>query len=159
MGSEIPKPSPSSEAVSVDPGLRETWMERQERNETLPVSVLHKGMSQADLDTFLNGKGYFKQQDLTDSLVKDANLYTTNKKLYKVGNMVYLNISCANISGTDIPANTKLFTLPSGAYNANADMNFAIEGGVCHINTSGELTINRSIVNSGRADIYICFNV
>lgn len=26
MGSEIPKPSPSSEAISVDPGLRETWM-------------------------------------------------------------------------------------------------------------------------------------
>ena len=33
MESEIPKPSPSSEAVSVDPGLRETWMGRQERNE------------------------------------------------------------------------------------------------------------------------------
>ena len=43
MGSEIPKPSPSSEAISVDPGLRETWKGRQERNETPPVSVLHKG--------------------------------------------------------------------------------------------------------------------
>lgn len=43
MESEIPKPSPSSEADSVDPGLRETWMGRQERNEALPVSVSHRG--------------------------------------------------------------------------------------------------------------------
>ena len=82
--------------------------------------VLSTNTSQSDLDDYLNGKGYYKQEDLSSGITDVAGLTYTTKKCIRIGNMCVLSIRASNETGNSIASNTKLFSLPSHAFNSSA---------------------------------------
>ena len=74
--------------------------------------VLSTETSQSDLDTFLNGKGYYKIQDFA-SQVTDIILDTRYLKVFKCNKIVTISLDMTNQSGSDIAQETPLFKLPA----------------------------------------------
>lgn len=92
-------------------------------------SVLHTGMSQSDLDTFLNNKGYYRQIDYSSEITNLILTVTDGiAKAYRIGNVVYLTIRAKNTSGSQINADTIIANL--GTHLRWSLGGFAINGAI-----------------------------
>lgn len=127
--------------------------------------VLSTNTSQSDLDDYLNGKGYYKQENKSADVTDNAGLTYNTKKIYKVGNVVYLTMQCVNGTGSNISANTKLFTLDSSIKAVTTlDLPFIIENvtspATLTLEVSGGSVRTKTEIASGKYFfISICYAV
>ena len=101
--------------------------------------------------------GYVKQVDLSSDLTDSAGLTYTIKKIYKIGNIVFLTIRAENSTGSSISSATDLFSLASGLYSTSNLRVFANVSGIdtnALIKNDGKVTIGASIGNN--QTLFIC---
>lgn len=71
-------------------------------------------------DEALNARGYYKMQDLSDSVTIKQSLTALVKKLVKCGNVITLSLKLKNETGSSIASNSDIVGLPSGAYSTGS---------------------------------------
>ena len=91
-------------------------------------------------DTALNARGYYKLQDLSSGITDNAGLTYTTKKVYKIGDVVFMTLTAKNETGSTIASGTTLFTVGSGLV-PSADVRPSITLRVNSINTETNLRI------------------
>jgi hypothetical protein len=127
--------------------------------------VLSTETSQSDLDTYLNGKGYYKQEDLSSEVTILQSLTKTYCKLVKIGSQVILSLKLENSTGSDIPSNTQIAILPSGTILSAAFLVKAIilssgtDDGIIEFGTSGSMISYSTIPNNAVLYLLVSYNV
>ena len=111
--------------------------------------------SYGSLSTWLSANGYNKMQDLSSGITDRAGLTYSVKRLYKTGNVCTLTIKAKNETGSEIAANTALFSLPSGSYDSsNRAIGHVLVGATVNF-ARIESKVSLGIAIPNNTDIYI----